>query len=258
MVGDSQQELAKRKLSTTEPLDNLYPREYENNTELSQVFDLSENLCSTVNEALNNPPKWAEDPSTTKDTSATFGLSSPPTVRSISKLSHVRTALGSNISVCYPSVAVVIPSTSWKISTKTAAAVYKKQLHTSRDTGNNQDRNTTFYNTEQLCQKRKRRNPSIRPLSNPSDSSTPLSYHFPSAIQGIHGSALLTVESNSGLKPAYFFTFIPNPSLILSRPHIAVISGKHSMYTSDENALLVRLKEKEAISWSKITTHFLG
>ncbi|CDM26622.1 unnamed protein product [Penicillium roqueforti FM164] len=66
------------------------------------------------------------------------------------------------------------------------------------------------------------------------------------------------VESNSDLKPVYFFTFVPDPSLMLSRPYTAVILGKHSTYTSDKNALLVRLKEKEAMSWSKITTHFLG
>ncbi|KUM57195.1 hypothetical protein ACN42_g9996 [Penicillium freii] len=44
---------------------------------------------------------------------------------------------------------------------------------------------------------------------------------------------------------------------MLSRAHTAVIPGKYT-YTSDENALLVRLKEKEAMSWSEITTHFPG
>ncbi|KAJ6021253.1 hypothetical protein N7540_006757 [Penicillium herquei] len=43
---------------------------------------------------------------------------------------------------------------------------------------------------------------------------------------------------------------------MLPPPHTAIISGKQRQYTSDENALLVRLKEKEAISWSEITTHF--
>ncbi|KAJ5544153.1 hypothetical protein N7494_005432 [Penicillium frequentans] len=263
VVGDSQQEPAKRKLSTTEPSDSLHPGEYENDTESSQASNLSENPCSMVNEAPNNPPERAEDPGTAEDTSATFGPSSPPTARSTSKRSRVRTALGSNIPVCYPSIAVVVPSTSWKqgaarTSTRAAAAVCKKRLRSSRGTGNDQDGNTTFYDTEQPCQKRKKRKPSIRPLSDPSDSSTPLSCHCPGAIQGIRGSALLTVESNSGLKPAYFFTFVPDPSPILSRPHTAVIPGKHSTYTSDENALLVRLKEKEAMSWSEITTHFPG
>ncbi|KAJ5833977.1 hypothetical protein N7447_000003 [Penicillium robsamsonii] len=79
-----------------------------------------------------------------------------------------------------------------------------------------------------------------------------------SAIQGVRGSALLTVESNSGLKPAYFFTVVPDPSPMLSRPHTAIILGKLGPYTSDENVLLVRLKEKEAMSWSEITAHFPG
>ncbi|KAI1839184.1 hypothetical protein DTO027I6_7698 [Penicillium roqueforti] len=86
-----------------------------------------------------------------------------------------------------------------------------------------------------------------RPLFDPSESSVPISSHCSGAIQGVRGSAILTVESNTGLKPAYFFTFVPDPSPMLSRAHTAVIPGKHT-YTSDENALLVRLKEKEAMS----------
>lgn len=45
---------------------------------------------------------------------------------------------------------------------------------------------------------------------------------------------------------------------MLSQPHTAFIPGKLKPYTSDENALLVRLKEKKAMSWSEITTHFPG
>lgn len=216
-----------------------------------------------ANEAPNNSPERVEDPGTAEDTSATLGPSSLPTAHSTSKHSRVRTELGSSIPVRYPSIAVVVPSTSWKqgaarTSTRAAAAVCKKRLRSGRGTGNHQDGNTTFYDTEQLCQKRKKRRPSIKPLSDPSDSSTPVSCHCPGAIQGVRGSALLTVESNSGLKPAYFFTFVPDPSPMLSRPHTAVIPGKHSTYTSDENALLVRMKEKEAMSWSEITAHFPG
>jgi hypothetical protein len=164
--------------------------------------------------------------------------------------------------VRYPSIAVVIPLTSWKqgaarTSIRAATAVYKKRLRSGRGIGNQQDRNTT-YDTAQPCQKRKKRRPSIRPLSDPSESSVPISSHCFSAIQGVRGSAILTVESNTGLKPAYFFTFVPDPSPMLSRPDPAVISGKPRLYTSDENALLVRLKEKEAMSWPEITTHFPG
>ncbi|KAJ6126123.1 hypothetical protein N7471_010616 [Penicillium samsonianum] len=132
-----------------------------------------------------------------------------------------------------------------------------KGRYGSRGTGNHQDGNTT-YNTAQPCQKRKKRRSSIRPLSDPSESFVPISSHCSGAIQGVRGSAILTVESNTGLKPAYFFTFVPDPGPMLSRPNTAVISGKPRRYTSDENALLVRLKEKEAMSWPEITTHFPG
>ncbi|KAJ5903912.1 hypothetical protein N7504_006295 [Penicillium tannophilum] len=187
-----------------------------------------------------------------EDTSATLCPSSPPTAHSTSKLSRVRTALGSNIPVRYPSIAVVVPSSSWKqgaarTSTRAAAARCKKRLCSGRGTGNDQDGNTTFYDTEQSCQKRKKLKPSIRPLSDHSDSSIPVSSHCSSAIQGVRGSVLLTIKSNSGLNPAYFFTFVPDPSPMLSRPHTAVISGKQSTYTPDENALLVRAEGKRGI-----------
>ncbi|KAJ5977447.1 hypothetical protein N7501_000789 [Penicillium viridicatum] len=125
------------------------------------------------------------------------------------------------------------------------SCVCKKRLRSGRDTSIHQD--GTTYDTAQPCQKRKRRRPAIRPLSGPSASSVPISSHCSGAIQGVRGSAIVTVESNPGLKPAYFFTFVPYPSQMLSRAHTAFIPGKHT-YTSDENALLVRLKEKEAMS----------
>lgn len=259
VMGDSQQESAKRKLSTAEPSDSLHLGDCENDTEPSQTSDLDENPCARANEA----PGRAEDPGTAEDTPATSGPSSPPTARSTSRCSRIRTTPSSNIPVRYPSIAVVVPPPSWKqgaarTSTRAAAAVCKKRLRSGRGTGNHLDGNTTFYDTEQPCQKRKKRRPSIRPLSDSSDSSVPVSSHWSGANRGIRGSALLTVDTNSGLKPAYFFTFVPDPSPMLSQPHTAVIPGKLKPYTSDENALLVRLKEKEAMSWSEITTHFPG
>lgn len=134
----------------------------------------------------------------------------------------------------------------------------KKRLRSGRGIGNHQDGNTSFYDPEQPCRKRKKRRPSIRLISDPSDSSIPVPSHCSSAIQGVRGSAILTVDTNAGLKPAYFFTFVPDPSPMLSRPHTAVNSGKLRPYTLDENALLVRLKEKEAMSWSEIMTYFPG
>ncbi|KAJ5448406.1 Protein of unknown function DUF3435, partial [Penicillium cf. griseofulvum] len=77
-------------------------------------------------------------------------------------------------------------------------------------------------------------------------------------VQGPLRSTILTVESNTSLKPVYFFTFVPDPSPILPLAYTAVIPLLKYTYTSDENTLLVQLKEKEAILWSKITTYFLG
>ncbi|KAJ6115292.1 hypothetical protein N7486_001070 [Penicillium sp. IBT 16267x] len=259
VVGDSQQESAKRKLSITEPSDSLHPGDYEDDTDPSQTSDLGGNLCSRANDAPER-----EDSGTVEDTSAPSGPSAPPTVRSMSDIcSRVLKTLSSDIPVRYPSIAVVVPSPSWKqgavrTSTRAAAVVCKKRLRSGRGTSNHQDVNTTFYDTEQPCQKRKKRRPSIRSLSDPWDSSISVSSPRSGAIQGVRGSALLTVESNSSLKPAYFFTFVPDPSPMLSRPHTAVIPVKLRPYTSDENALLVRLKEKEAMSWSEITPHFPG
>ncbi|KAJ6096876.1 hypothetical protein N7486_007622 [Penicillium sp. IBT 16267x] len=258
VVGDSQQESAKRKLSITEPSDSLHPGDYEDDTDPSQTSDLDGNLCSRANDGPER-----EDSGTAEDTSAPSGPSAPPTVRSTSECSRVLKTLSSDIPVRYPSIAVVVPSPSWKqgaarTSTRAAAVVCKKRLRSGRGTGHHQDENATFYDTEQPVQKRKKGRPSRRPLSDPSDSSIPTSSRCSGAFQGVRGSALLTIESNSGSSPAYFFTFVPDPSPMLSRPHTAVLPGKQRPYTSDENALLVRLKEKEAMSWSEITTHFPG
>ncbi|KAJ5644219.1 uncharacterized protein N7484_006726 [Penicillium longicatenatum] len=258
VVDDSQQESAKRKLSITEPSGSSHPGNYEDDTDPSQTSDLGGNLCSRANDTPER-----EDSGTAEDTSAPSGPSAPPTVRSTSECSRVLKTLTSDIPVRYPSIAVVVPSPSWKqgatrTSTRAAAVVCKKRLRSGRGTSNHQDGNTTLYDTEQPGQKRKKRRPSNRPCSDPSDSSTPVSCHCPGAIQGVRGSALLTIEPNSGLKPAYFFTFVPDPSPMLSQPHTAVVPGKQRPYTSDENALLVRLKEKEAMSWSEIASHFPG
>ena len=91
--------------------------------------------------------------------------------------------------------------------------------------------------------------------------------------QNILGRAILTVQSD-GSKPAYLFTFMPEPGQILSSqdPHHHCkehdqlksvgppvnISGKPQLYSSEDNALLVRLKEREGMSWSEIAQHFPG
>ncbi|KAJ5211426.1 uncharacterized protein N7498_003072, partial [Penicillium cinerascens] len=54
------------------PLDSLHPRDYKNDTELSQITNLVENSCSRANDAL----EW-EDFGTAKDTSALSSPSAP-------------------------------------------------------------------------------------------------------------------------------------------------------------------------------------
>ncbi|KAJ5300242.1 hypothetical protein N7508_007485 [Penicillium antarcticum] len=142
-VGDSQQESAKRKLSTTEPSDSLHPGDYENDSEPRQISDLGENPCSWANDA----PERAKDSGTVEDKSAPSGPSAPPTLRSTPECSRVRTALSSAIPVRYPPIAVVVPSPSWKqgaarTSKRAAAAVCKKRLRSGRGTGDHQDGNT--------------------------------------------------------------------------------------------------------------------
>ena len=88
------------------------------------------------------------------------------------------------------------------------------------------------------------------------------SCHCSHDVRGIRGRALLTVESDSGLKPAYYFTFVPDASPAASHSKatryrdLADASGKQRPYSSDENALLVQLKEREGLPWSEIAKHF--
>lgn len=82
---------------------------------------------------------------------------------------------------------------------------------------------------------------------------------------------LLTVQSD-GPKPAYFFTFMPETAPVaspestpcrqlgnnrsMSLGPTAAVSGKAGPYSSEENALLVQLKEREKLSWMEISEHF--
>lgn len=259
VMDDFQEESAKRKLSIMGSSDTQHSGDYRKDTAPSQTSDLGESPCSRA----NDPSERAKSSGTAQDESALSGPSAPPIVRSSSECSRSRTILSSDIPVRYPSIEVVVPSPSWKQeatrrSTRAAAAVCKKRLRSGRGTGNHRDRNTTSHNTEQPCQKRKKQRSSIKRLSGIQDSSIPVLCHGSGAIQGIRGSALLTVESNAGPKPAYFFTFVPDLSPMLPQSHTTLITGNQRPYTSDENALLVQLKEREALSWSEITAYFPG
>ncbi|KAL2827595.1 hypothetical protein BDW59DRAFT_56215 [Aspergillus cavernicola] len=65
---------------------------------------------------------------------------------------------------------------------------------------------------EQLSRKEKQR-PLARSLSCALDSSIPASCHYSHDSHEVRGRAVLSVESQSRLKPAYYFTFVPDASL---------------------------------------------
>ncbi|KAJ5534526.1 hypothetical protein N7527_000780 [Penicillium freii] len=109
-----------------EPLDSGV---YESDSEPNK------DLCLRANKASGR----AEDPSTAEDTLAISSPSSPPPDRSTSTCSRARTIISSKPPIRYPSIAVVIPPTSWKqgaarTSIRAAAAVCKKRLRLGRGT----------------------------------------------------------------------------------------------------------------------------
>ncbi|KAJ5203023.1 Protein of unknown function DUF3435 [Penicillium cf. viridicatum] len=195
IVGNFQQELAKRKLSTIEPSDISDSRDYENNSEPSQ----------------------------------TSSLAVLPADGSL----YIKIFSSSNDNKFQTPGTLPVDSYGYTV----------KVL----ETRSYQDKHKGRYST-QPYQKRKKRRPLTRPLSDLSESSVPILSYRSSTIQRLHRSTILTVESNTSLKPVYFFTFIPDASPILPLAHTAVIPPLKHTYTSDENTLLVRLKEKEAIS----------
>ncbi|KAA8642700.1 hypothetical protein EYZ11_011976 [Aspergillus tanneri] len=149
-VGDSEQESAKQKLSITGPFysDSMHPGDSKMDTEPSQTSGLG-------------PP----------------GSSPPPIVYSTPEFSNTRTMPSSDSPMRYPSIAVVIPPPSWE-----QGAIRTNTRASDRDTGNYEDGNAIFYDTQQPSEKRKKRRPSIRPLSDPPDASIPVSCHCSGAI----------------------------------------------------------------------------
>ncbi|KAH1303351.1 hypothetical protein KXX47_008781, partial [Aspergillus fumigatus] len=94
-----------------------------------------------------------------------------------------------------------------------------------------------------------------KPLRHSLGGSDPVPCNYSLTIQEIRGRAILTVES-SGLKLAYYLTFVPDAIPMLPQTPPTDTSGKQRPYTSDENALLVRLKEREGMLWAEIAAHF--
>ncbi|KAL5332338.1 hypothetical protein BJX70DRAFT_139164 [Aspergillus crustosus] len=255
--GDSQEESAKPKPSVAGACYSncIDPRYCENGTEPRHTSDLAENPYPRAIDASER----AKDADTAEGNSTLSGLSRQPTRCSSPESSGARTMPIPDSPVRYPSIAVVVPAPSWKqdpirTSTRAAAAVCNKRLRSSRGGGNHQELDAS--DIERPSQKRKKRRSATRHPSHFPSPSIPAPCHCSRDVYEVRGNALLTVKSDSGLKPAYYFTFVPDAALMPS-PHIpADNSGKQRPYSSDENALLVRLKEREGMGWSEIAEHF--
>jgi hypothetical protein len=162
----------------------------------------------------------------------------------------------------YPSIAVVVPAPSWargkatRATTRVAAGTCKKRLRSSSNSDHHRDPEVSIPDaTRQRPKKKSKRTAkSLRHSLSGSDS---ISCDCSRAIHEVRGRAILTVES-SGQKPAYYFTFVPDASPTLSQTTPAETSGKQGPYTSDENALLVQLKEREGMPWAEVAGHFPG
>jgi hypothetical protein len=160
----------------------------------------------------------------------------------------------------YPSIAVVVPAPPWarrkatRATTRVAAITCKKRLRSSRDSDDHQDPQVSIPDSIRQRPKKKSK-PAAEFLRHSLGGSEPVSCDCSRAIHEVRGRAILTVES-SGQKPAYYLTFVPDASPILTQTPPADTSGKQRPYTSDENALLVRLREREGMPWAEIAAHF--
>ncbi|KAH1350782.1 hypothetical protein KXV22_008410 [Aspergillus fumigatus] len=212
--------------------------------------------CSTTSNA----------PEQTKVSEAGEGKSTPscqhyrPNARSSSECSASPATPTGNRPESYPSIAVVVPAPPWiregvtRTTTRAAAARCKKRLRSSRGGDNHQDPETPFAGANRHRSKKKPKS-TAKSLRHPLGNSNPVSCDYSRAIHEVRGRAILTVES-SGQKPAYYFTFVPDASPILTQTPPADTLGKQRPYTSKENALLVRLKERECMPWAEIAAHF--
>ena len=179
-----------------------------------------------------------------------------------------------------PSIAVVIPVPPWMRTrvtrSTTRASAHKRRLQDDQASeSDHYAAGPSIESAEQFSRKRQcqKKKPSraIRPAS--ANNHISMQSDRSPQKQTILGSAILTVQSDES-KPAYLFTFMPELGQILSSqdPHHhcekhdrsksvgppANISGKSRLYSSEDNALLTRLKEREGMSWLEIAQHFPG
>ena len=187
---------------------------------------------------------------------------------------------GADVPKRNPSIAVVIPAPPWmrtRVTRSTTRANARKRRRQDDQAGDSDHHaaGLSIESAEQFGKKRQcwKKKPSriVRPAS--ANNHISMQSDCSPQNQNILGRAILTVQSD-GSKPAYLFTFMPEPGQLLSSqdPHPYCkehdqlksvgppvnISGKPQLYSSEDNALLVRLKEREGMSWSEIAQNFPG
>jgi hypothetical protein len=204
-------------------------------------------------------------PEQTKVSESGEGTSTPscqpyqPNARSSPECSASLATPSVNRPESYPSIAVVVPAPPWvrgrvtRTTTRVAALSCKKRLRSSRGADDPQDPEVSISGATR--QRPKKPKPTATSLRHSLGGSEPVPCNCSRAMQEVRGRAILTVES-SGLKPAYYLTFVPDASPMLTQTPSVDTSGKQKPYTSDENAMLVRLKEREGMPWAEIAAHF--
>ncbi|KAH1487271.1 hypothetical protein KXX42_003791 [Aspergillus fumigatus] len=185
----------------------------------------------------SNPPEQTKVSETGEGKSTPSRQPYQPNARPSPECSVIPATQSVNRPESYPSIAVVVPAPLWmregvtRSTTSAAAARCKKRLRSSRDADDPQDPELSIPGATRQ-----------RPRKNQNQ--------WPSLFV-IHWAA-----QTHGLKPAYYLTFVPDAIPMLPQTPPTDTSGKQRPYTSDENALLVRLKEREGMPWAEIAAHF--
>ncbi|KAF4232355.1 hypothetical protein CNMCM6805_010001 [Aspergillus fumigatiaffinis] len=212
--------------------------------------------CSST----SNAPEQTKVSETGEGTSTPSCQPYQPNARCSPECSASPPTLSVNRSESYPSIAVVVPAPPWvrgrvtRKTTRVAALSCKKRLRSSSDADDPQDHEVSIPGATRQRPKKKSK-PTAKSLHHSLGGSDPVPCNCSRAMQEVRGRAILSVES-SGLKPAYYLTFVPDASPMLTQTPSVDTSGKQKPYTSDENALLVRLKEREGMPWAEIAAHF--
>ena len=200
----------------------------------------------------------------------------PPSTRTIVTRSTTK-AMTHKMRLQHDQLGPAPPSTRTRVTRSTTKAMTRKrrlQYDQVGDSGHSTG-TSSIDPTDRVGEKqqRQRKKPKYAAGAVSASGRNPVLSDVSPENQNIPGRAILTVQSG-GLKPAYFFTFMPEPIPKSSPPgpyrrradrdqsmsagSSATISGKPRPYTSDENARLVRLKEREGMSWAEIAEYFPG